>query len=68
MGQRNCTTFQHATFGDHTQQWRKSDKTGNLVNTEDKQDSAARRKSTSWTFKYDDDGNLIEKYKGGGEL
>ena len=40
--------LQHATFGDHTQQWRKSDKTGNLVNTEDKQDSAARTKSTSW--------------------
>ena len=53
MGQRNCTTFQHATFGDRSQQWRKSDKTGNLFNTEDKQgieyskDSAARAQSSS---------------------
>ena len=40
--------LQHANFGDYTQQWCKSDKTGNLFNTEDKQDSAARTKSTSW--------------------
>ncbi|WP_304347113.1 hypothetical protein [Capnocytophaga leadbetteri] len=26
------------------------------------------KKWHGWTFKYDDDGNLIEKYKGGGEL
>ena len=62
--------LQHATFGDHTQQWRKSDKTGNLFNTEDKQGieySKGNRlnKWHGWTFEYDDDGNLIEKYKGG---
>ena len=48
-------------------------KTGNLVNTEDKQGieygkGNRLKKWHGWTFKYDDDGNLIEKYKGGGEL
>ena len=62
--------LQHATFGDRSQQWRKSDKTGNLFNTEDKQGieySKGNRlkKWHGWTFEYDDDGNLIEKYKGG---
>ena len=63
--------LQHATFGDRSQQWRKSDKTGNLFNTEDRQGieygkGNRLKKWHGWTFKYDDDGNLIEKYKGGG--
>ena len=63
--------LQHATFGDRSQQWRKSDKTGSLFNTEDRQGieygkGNRLKKWHGWTFKYDDDGNLIEKYKGGG--
>ena len=43
--------LQHATFGDRSQQWRKSDKTGNLFNTEDKQGKKQKEGALDWLLK-----------------
>jgi len=43
--------LQHATFGDRSQQWCKSDKTGNLFNTEDKQGKKQKEGALDWLLK-----------------
>ena len=61
-----------ATYADGTKEYRLSDKVGNLYNDPDKKlrkylEGGRIEKSGEWTFKYDKDGQLIEKYKGSGK-
>ena len=58
-----------ATYADGTKEYRLSDKVGNLYNDPDKKlrnylEGGSIEKSGEWTFKYDKDGQLIEKFRG----
>ena len=58
-----------ATYADGTKEYRLSDKVGNLYNDPDKKlrkylEGGRIEKSGEWTFKYDKDGQLIEKFRG----
>ena len=58
-----------ATYADGTKEYRLSDKVGNLYNNPDKKlrkylEGGRIEKSGEWTFKYDKDGQLIEKFRG----
>ena len=58
-----------ATYADGTKEYRLSDKVGNLYNNPDKKlrkylEGERIEKSGEWTFKYDKDGQLIEKFRG----
>ena len=58
-----------ATYADGTKEYRLSDKVGNLYNDPDKKlrkylEGGRVEKSGEWTFKYDKDGQLIEKFRG----
>ena len=63
--------LQHAVYGDNTEQWRKDDAVGNLYQSPDKTDreyslGGRLERKGSWRYKYDEDGHLVEKYKGSG--
>ena len=58
-----------ATYADGRKEYRLSDKVGNLYNDPDKKlrkylEGGRIEKSGEWTFKYDKDGQLIEKFRG----
>ena len=58
-----------ATYANGTKEYRLSDKVGNLYNDPDKKlrkylEGGRIEKSGEWTFKYDKDGQLIEKFRG----
>ena len=58
-----------ATYADGRKGYRLSDKVGNLYNDPDKKlrkylEGGRIEKSGEWTFKYDKDGQLIEKFRG----
>ena len=58
-----------ATYADGRKKYRLSDKVGNLYNDPDKKlrkylKGGRIKKSGEWTFKYDKDGQLIEKFRG----
>ena len=58
-----------ATYADGTKEYRLSDRVGNLYNDPDKKlrkylEGGRIEKSGEWTFKYDKDGQLIEKFRG----
>ena len=58
-----------ATYADGTKEYRLSDKVGNLYNDPDKKlrkylEGGRIEKSGEWNFKYDKDGQLIEKFRG----
>ena len=58
-----------ATYADGTKKYRLSDKVGNLYNDPDRKlrkylEGGRIEKSGEWTFKYDKDGQLIEKFRG----
>ena len=58
-----------ATYADGTKEYRLSDKVGNLYNDPDKKlrkylEGGRIKKSGEWAFKYDKDGQLIEKFRG----
>ena len=58
-----------ATYAYGTKEYRLSDKVGNLYNDPDKKlrkylEGGRIEKSGEWTFKYDKDGQLIEKFRG----
>ena len=58
-----------ATYADGMKEYRLSDKVGNLYNDPDKKlrkylEGGRIEKSGEWTFKYDKDGQLIEKFRG----
>ena len=58
-----------ATYADGRKEYRLSDKVGNLYNDPDKKlrkylEGGRIEKSGKWTFKYDKDGQLIEKFRG----
>ena len=58
-----------ATYADDRKEYRLSDKVGNLYNDPDKKlrkylEGGRIEKSGEWTFKYDKDGQLIEKFRG----
>ena len=58
-----------ATYADGRKEYRLSDKMGNLYNDPDKKlrkylEGGRIEKSGEWTFKYDKDGQLIEKFRG----
>ena len=58
-----------ATYADGTKEYRLSDKVGNLYNDPDKKlrkylEGGRIEKSGEWSFKYDKDGQLIEKFRG----
>ena len=58
-----------ATYADGTKEYSLSDKVGNLYNDPDKKlrkylEGGRIEKSGEWTFKYDKDGQLIEKFRG----
>ena len=58
-----------ATYADGRKEYRFSDKVGNLYNDPDKKlrkylEGGRIEKSGEWTFKYDKDGQLIEKFRG----
>ena len=58
-----------ATYADGRKKYRLSDKVGNLYNDPDKKlrkylEGGRIEKSGEWTFKYDKDGQLIEKFRG----
>ena len=58
-----------ATYADGRKEYRLSDKVGNLYNDPDRKlrkylEGGRIEKSGEWTFKYDKDGQLIEKFRG----
>ena len=58
-----------ATYADGRKEYRLSDKVGNLYNDPDKKlrkylEGGRIKKSGEWAFKYDKDGQLIEKFRG----
>ena len=60
-------------FADKTKQYRKTDKVGNLYESEylkDRvySDGGRLEKKGSWNYKYDSEGFLIQKYKGSGGI
>ena len=63
--------LQKATYADGTEEYRLSDKMGNLFDDPDRKlrkylQGGKIEQSGEWRFKYDKDGQLIEKYKGSG--
>lgn len=79
--QNGTTTFgytptghlEHAKYADGTEQFRKSDKVGNLFESLDQKDrvygiGGRLEKKGSWIYKYDEDGYLTEKHKGSSGL
>ena len=63
--------LQKATYADGTEKYRLSDKVGNLFDAPDRKfrkylQGGKIEQSGEWRFKYDKDGQLIEKYKGSG--
>ena len=64
--------LQKATYADGTEEYRLSDKVGNLFDDPDRKlrkylQGGKIEESGEWRFKYDKDGQLIEKYKGSGK-
>ena len=64
--------LQKATYADGTEEYRLSDKMGNLFDDPDRKlrkylQGGKIEQSGEWRFKYDKDGQLIEKYKGSGK-
>ena len=64
--------LQKATYADGTEEHRLSDKVGNLFDDPDRKlrkylQGGKIEQSGEWRFKYDKDGQLIEKYKGSGK-
>ena len=61
--------LQKATYADGTEEHRLSDKVGNLFDDPDRRlrkylQGGKIEQSGEWTFKYDKDGQLIEKFRG----
>ena len=64
--------LQKATYADGTEEYRLSDKVGNLFDDPDRKlrkylQGGKIEQSGEWRFKYDKDGQLTEKYKGSGK-
>lgn len=65
--------LEHTKYADGTEEYRKADKVGNLYETEQLKDreyayGGKLIKKGSWHYKYNDEGFLIEKYKGSSSL
>ena len=64
--------LQKATYADGTEEYRLSDKVGNLFDAPDRKlrkylQGGKIEQSGEWHFEYDKDGQLTEKYKGSGK-